>query len=89
MSPRLAFLGRLLPLRQFDLQAWKKLDLEGRIRLGSQMWADSGFGTPVAIHLFYLVKIFLWLQTFCYLLSFSDLDFDSHPDTFLVKMPAV
>ena len=72
-EPRLGFLGRLLPLEPFSLKEWQEADLSARFRKGCDMWAASGFGTPVIIHLFYILKIACYLWLLQYFLSFSDL----------------
>jgi hypothetical protein len=33
------------------------------------MWSESGFGTPLAIHVFYIVKICLYLSGFKFFLA--------------------
>ena len=75
MAPPLDFLGRLLPLQSgFSLNAWAASGVEGRFRKGCELWADSGFGTPVVIHLFYVIKIWLYLRLFAFCMTFSNLE---------------
>ena len=65
--------GRLLPLKSIALQKWRGMDVPQRFRLGCEMWSDSGFGTPVVVHSFYILKICLYLWLLLFFLSFSDL----------------
>lgn len=44
-----------------DQQVWERSDRSARIRLMARHWAEVGFGTPVVLHLFYVVKICLYI----------------------------
>ncbi|MBO0852630.1 MAG: DUF3556 domain-containing protein [Nocardia sp.] len=44
-----------------DPTEWDGADRSGRIRLMARQWAEVGFGTPVVLHLFYVVKIALYI----------------------------
>ncbi|MGX1774085.1 DUF3556 domain-containing protein [Nocardia brasiliensis] len=55
----MGFLEPDLPV--VDLPEWRKGTRGERIRPMARHWAEVGFGTPVALHLFYVGKIFLYL----------------------------
>src|ERR1700758_4079852 len=44
-----------------DFSAWSKGTRAEKIRPMARHWAEVGFGTPVALHLFYVVKILLYI----------------------------
>lgn len=44
-----------------DMAEWLKGSRSERIRPMARHWAEVGFGTPVALHLFYVVKIALYI----------------------------
>ncbi|MBO0879227.1 MAG: DUF3556 domain-containing protein [Mycobacterium sp.] len=55
-------MGFLKPdLPQIDMAEWSKGTRSEKIRPMAKHWAEVGFGTPVALHLFYLVKVFLYI----------------------------
>ncbi|WP_280405777.1 DUF3556 domain-containing protein [Nocardia brasiliensis] len=55
----MCFLEPDLPV--VDLPEWRKGTRGERIRPMARHWAEVGFGTPVALHLFYVGKIFLYI----------------------------
>ncbi|AFU00856.1 DUF3556 domain-containing protein [Nocardia brasiliensis] len=55
----MGFLEPDLPV--VDLPEWRKGTRAERIRPMARHWAEVGFGTPVALHLFYVGKICLYL----------------------------
>ncbi|MDV3124280.1 DUF3556 domain-containing protein [Mycobacterium sp. 21AC1] len=46
---------------QIDFQEWSKGTRAEKIQPMARHWAEVGFGTPVALHLFYVVKIGLYI----------------------------
>ena len=55
-------MGFLKPdLPQIDVAEWSKGTRSEKIRPMAQHWAEVGFGTPVVMHLFYVVKILLYI----------------------------
>ena len=48
-------------LPQVDMAEWTKGTRSEKIRPMARHWAEVGFGTPVALHLFYVVKILLYI----------------------------
>ena len=44
-----------------DFEEWSKGTRGEKIRPMARHWAEVGFGTPVALHLFYVVKILLYI----------------------------
>jgi hypothetical protein len=46
---------------QIDLEEWSKGTRAEKIIPMARHWAEVGFGTPVALHLFYVVKIGLYI----------------------------
>jgi Transmembrane protein of unknown function (DUF3556) len=55
-------MGFLKPeLPQVDMAEWSKGTRSEKIRPMAKHWAEVGFGTPVALHLFYVAKIFLYV----------------------------
>ncbi|EUA11238.1 hypothetical protein I546_2862 [Mycobacterium kansasii 732] len=55
-------MGFLKPeLPQVDIPEWSKGTRSEKIRPMARHWAEVGFGTPLALHLFYVVKIGLYI----------------------------
>ncbi|CAN5748140.1 DUF3556 domain-containing protein [soil metagenome] len=55
-------MGFLKPdLPQVDYPEWSKGTRSDRIQPLARHWAEVGFGTPIALHLFYVVKILLYI----------------------------
>ncbi len=55
-------MGFLKPeLPPIDMAEWSKGTRSEKIRPMARHWAEVGFGTPVALHLFYVVKIGLYV----------------------------
>src|ERR1700761_6769198 len=55
-------MGFLKPeLPQIDMDEWNKGTRSEKIRPMAKHWAEVGFGTPVALHLFYVLKILLYV----------------------------
>jgi hypothetical protein len=48
-------------LPQIDMAEWSKGTRSQKIQPMARHWAEVGFGTPVALHLFYVVKIGLYI----------------------------
>ena len=44
-----------------DYQEWSKGSRAEKIVPMARHWAEVGFGTPVVLHLFYVVKILLYI----------------------------
>jgi hypothetical protein len=55
----MGFLKPDLPV--VDFSEWSKGTRAEKIRPMARHWAEVGFGTPVALHLFYVVKILLYI----------------------------
>ncbi|CAJ1498053.1 DUF3556 domain-containing protein [[Mycobacterium] burgundiense] len=55
----MGFLKPELPVVEFD--EWSKGTWADKIRPMARHWAEVGFGTPVVLHLFYVVKILLYV----------------------------
>jgi hypothetical protein len=55
----MGFLKQDLPV--VDMAEWSKGTRAEKIRPMARHWAEVGFGTPVALHLFYVVKIALYI----------------------------
>lgn len=55
----MGFLKQTAP--QVDFEEWSKGTRAEKIRPMARHWAEVGFGTPVALHLFYVVKICLYV----------------------------
>jgi hypothetical protein len=55
----MGFLQPDLPV--VDYAEWSKGNRSERIRPLARHWAEVGFGTPIALHLFYVVKIGLYI----------------------------
>ncbi|OBK14845.1 DUF3556 domain-containing protein [Mycobacterium asiaticum] len=55
----MGFLKPQLPEIEFD--EWSKGTRSDKIRPMAKHWAEVGFGTPVVLHLFYVVKILLYI----------------------------
>jgi len=64
-------MGFLKPdLPQIDMAEWNKGTRSEKIRPMARHWAEVGFGTPMVLHLFYVVKILLYIL-FAWLIVFS------------------
>lgn len=55
----MGFLKPTLPV--VDIAEWSKGTRAEKIRPMARHWAEVGFGTPVALHLFYVLKIGLYI----------------------------
>ena len=55
----MGFLKQEVPV--IDFEQWSKGTRSEKIRPMARHWAEVGFGTPVALHLFYVVKILLYI----------------------------
>ncbi|HZA11722.1 DUF3556 domain-containing protein [Mycobacterium sp.] len=55
----MGFLKPDLPV--IDMAEWSKGTRSEKIRPMARHWAEVGFGTPVVLHLFYVVKILLYI----------------------------
>jgi hypothetical protein len=55
----MGFLKQEVPV--IDFAEWSKGTRSEKIRPMAKHWAEVGFGTPVALHLFYVVKIGLYI----------------------------
>jgi Transmembrane protein of unknown function (DUF3556) len=55
----MGFLKPVMP--EIDVEEWSKGTRSEKIRPMARHWAEVGFGTPVVIHLFYVVKILLYI----------------------------
>lgn len=55
----MGFLKQEVPV--LDFEQWSKGTRSERIRPMARHWAEVGFGTPVALHLFYVAKIGLYI----------------------------
>ncbi|MGW0250335.1 DUF3556 domain-containing protein [Nocardia goodfellowii] len=55
----MGFLQPDLPV--VDLVQWRKGTRGERIRPMARHWAEAGFGTPIALHLFYVGKVLLYV----------------------------
>lgn len=55
----MGFLKQEVPV--IDFPEWSKGTRSQKIRPMAEHWAEVGFGTPVALHLFYVVKIALYI----------------------------
>lgn len=62
-------------LPDVDMEQWRDSGRSERIRLMARHWAEVGFGTPVVMHLFYVVKILLYiLAIWLFALTTSGID---------------
>lgn len=69
----MGFLKPELPV--VDFPVWSKGTRSERIRPMARHWAEVGFGTPVVLHLFYVVKIVLYiLGAWLFALATSGID---------------
>ncbi|MGV1088650.1 MAG: DUF3556 domain-containing protein [Mycobacterium sp.] len=55
----MGFLSQDVPV--IDFEEWSKGSRAEKIRPMARHWAEAGFGAPVALHLFYVVKILLYV----------------------------
>ena len=55
----MGFLSQDVPVIDFD--EWSKGTRAEKIRPMARHWAEVGFGAPIALHLFYVVKILLYI----------------------------
>ncbi|OSC40030.1 DUF3556 domain-containing protein [Mycobacterium decipiens] len=73
-------MGFLKPqLPEIDMAEWSKGTRSEKIRPMARHWAEVGFGTPVALHLFYVAKILLYILV-GWLIVFSTKDIDGFTD---------
>ena len=55
----MGFLKQEVPV--IDFETWSRGTRAEKIKPMAKHWAEVGFGTPVALHLFYVVKILLYI----------------------------
>ena len=55
----MGFLKQEVPV--VDFESWSKGTRSEKIRPMAEHWAQVGFGTPVALHLFYVLKILAYI----------------------------
>ena len=70
MTPLEKFLNPL-PL-PYDFQEWKKLSYKERAKKVCQTWAVQGYGSPLSVAIFYLIKIVFYVLMFFWFCSFSN-----------------
>jgi len=58
-------------LPDFDLEEWEKKPWAGRLRMACQDWVLHGWGSPLAIHFFYLIKLIFYVWLWSWFCSFS------------------
>ncbi|MDH3484388.1 MAG: DUF3556 domain-containing protein [Myxococcales bacterium] len=60
------FLKPILP--DFDIKEWEKKPWPERLKMACQDWVIQGYGTPMPVYLFYVLKVgfYIWMWTwFC------------------------
>ena len=70
MTPLEKFLNHL-PL-PYDFQEWEKLSYKERVKKVCQTWAVQGYGSPLSVAIFYLIKIVFYVLMFFLFCSFSN-----------------
>ena len=50
---------------------WKNESYPNRIKMVCQAWIEQGFGAPLAVAVFYFIKIVLYIWGWLYFASFS------------------
>ena len=55
----MGFLTQDVPVIDYD--EWSRGTRAEKIRPMARHWAEVGFGAPIALHLFYVVKILLYI----------------------------
>ena len=70
MTPLEKFLNPL-PL-PYDFQEWEKLSYKERVKKVCQTWAVQGYGSPLSVAIFYLIKIVFYVLMFFWFCSFSN-----------------
>jgi len=56
----------------FDYNEWIKKPFRERVQMLCRAWAIQGYGAPVAVYTFYLVKIAFYIGMWLWFCSFSD-----------------
>lgn len=69
----MGFLKQEVPV--IDFEQWSKGTRSEKIRPMARHWAEVGFGTPVALHLFYVLKILAYIAVAaCFALATKGID---------------
>lgn len=69
----MGFLKQEVPV--LDFEQWSKGTRSEKIRPMARHWAEVGFGTPVALHLFYVLKILAYIVVAaCFALATKGID---------------
>ncbi|MEZ4888594.1 MAG: DUF3556 domain-containing protein [Chitinophagales bacterium] len=55
----------------YDFQEWKQLDFAEKAKKVCQAWAIQGYGSPIAVAIFYLLKIAFYIYIWLWFCSFS------------------
>jgi len=58
-------------LPPYEISEWKAKPFADRVRMVCQAWAVQGYGTPVFVYSFYLLKIVFYVWMWCFFCSFS------------------
>lgn len=56
----------------FDFEEWKTKPFPTRVRMLCEAWAVQGYGAPVSVYLFYILKIALYIGMWLLFCSMSD-----------------
>src|SRR5262245_53649602 len=58
-------------LPDYDVDAWRRLPFPARVKAVCQSWAVDGYGSPLAVYGFYLLKIGLYVGLWLWFCSCS------------------
>lgn len=65
-------MGALDPiLPDFDIKDWEKKPWPDRLRMACQDWVTRGYGTPMPVYLFYVLKVALYIWVWTWFVSFT------------------
>lgn len=65
-------MGALDPiLPDFDIKEWEKQPWPVRLRMACQDWVTQGYGTPLPVYLFYVLKVALYIWVWTWFVSFT------------------
>ena len=58
-------------LPDFDIKEWEKKPWPDRLRMACQDWVTQGYGTPLPVYAFYLIKVALYIWVWTWFCSFT------------------
>lgn len=56
----------------FNVQEWRRQPFAERVEMLCKAWAIQGYGAPVAVYIFYILKMAVYVGGWLFFYSFSE-----------------